>query len=240
VEPATPHDRRWGGWYFGGLPPDEASLANRTFRERGSEAVPVDDDLPVAERYRPERYLSPHSDLAAATVLVHQAAAHNAITRASFDVRRALHRDAALNRELGDAPDRRWPSTESVLDGAAAALADCLLFRDEAALAGPLGGCSGFSAEFAAAGPRDEDGRSLRDLDLRTRTFRHPCSYLVYDESFAALPDELRRRFWRRVGGVLAGREEATRYRNLVPADRDAIRAILLATRPAGERIWLE
>lgn len=240
VEPSTPHARRWGGWYFTGDPAPEATLANLTFRERGSDAVPIESDGPVSERFRPERYLSPDSDLVAATVLVHQAAVHNAMTRASFDVRRALHRDAALNRELGEAADRRWPSTESVLDGAAATLADCFLGRDEAALAGPLVGSSRFAADFATAGPRDERGRSLRELDLRTRTLRHPCSYLVYSDSFTALPVELRRRFWRRVEAVLAGREPAARYTHLAATDRQAVREILLATRPAGEPVWLE
>lgn len=240
VDPTTPIARRWGGWYFTGDPAAEPSLANQTFRERGSDAVPIESDVPIGERFRPERYLSPHSDVVAATVLAHQAAAHNAITRAAFDVRRALHRDAALNREINAAVDRRWPSTESVLDGAAAALADGLLCKGEAALAGPLVGQSGFTAEFAAAGPRDARGRSLRDLDLQTRTFRHPCSHLVHNGSFAALPEELRRRFWKRVGAVLSGREQAARYAHLSAADREAVREILLGTRPAGEEIWLD
>ena len=240
VDPGTPHARRWGGWYFTGEPVPEVSQANLIYREHGSSAVPVETDRPVGERFRPERYLSPHSDLVAATVLVHQAAAHNALTRASFDVRRALHREAELNRELAGAADRRWPSTESVLEGSAAALVDQFLHRGEPAFTRPPIGSGGFAAEFTAMGPRDARGRSLRDLDLRTRTFRHPCSHLVYHESFATLPAELRRRFWSRVGAILAGGEAAARHGHLTAEDRQAIREILLATRPKGEEIWLE
>jgi hypothetical protein len=38
---------------------------------------------------------------------------------------------------------------------------------------------SGFSADFAKQGPRDSRGRSLRDLDLKTR-LRYPLSYVIY------------------------------------------------------------
>jgi hypothetical protein len=50
-------------------------------------------------------------------------------------------------------------------------------------------GTSGFAEAFAARGPRDPKGRSLRDFDLRTRLFKYPCSCLIYSESFEALPE---------------------------------------------------
>ena len=43
-----------------------------------------------------------------------------------------------------------------------------MLFLDEAPLTGPVKGNAGFAEWFAAQGPRDGKGRSLRDLDLRT------------------------------------------------------------------------
>ena len=43
------------------------------------------------------------------------------------------------------------------------------------ALGRPVDGPS----DFARRGPRDSKGRSLRDLDLNTRLFRYPCSYLI-------------------------------------------------------------
>jgi hypothetical protein len=42
------------------------------------------------------------------------------------------------------------------------------------------------------------------------------------------------------MAAVLAGREPAAKYQRLSAADREAIRAILLGTRPEGETIWLE
>ena len=61
-------------------------------------------------------------------------------------------------------------------------LVDYLLFIDEAPLPGPVHGTSGFAEKFAAQGPRDSHGRSLRELDLRTRLFRYPCSYMIYSQ----------------------------------------------------------
>ena len=67
-------------------------------------------------------------------------------------------------------------------------LVDYLLFVDEAPLKRPVRGTSGFAERFAAAGPRDAQGRSLRDFDLQRRLFKYPCSYMIYSEAFDALP----------------------------------------------------
>ena len=65
---------------------------------------------------------------------------------------------------------------------------DYLLFIDEAPLPGPVHGTSGFAEKFAAKGPFDRRGRSLRQLDLRTRLLRYPCSYMIYSQAFDSLP----------------------------------------------------
>ena len=81
-------------------------------------------------------------------------------------------------------------------------------------------------------------GRSLRDLDLRTRLFRHPCSVLVYSASFDALPDEVKERFWQRMDEVLSGRAVGSDFAHLTVADRTAIRKILAATKPGAPEAW--
>src|SRR5439155_19632047 len=67
----------------------------------------------------------------------------------------------------------------------------------------PVQGTSAFAMEFAAAGPRDKIGRSLRDLDLNRRMFRYPCSFLIYSEAFDALPKPALDYFYRRLWDVL-------------------------------------
>lgn len=51
-----------------------------------------------------------------------------------------------------------------------------MLFVEEAELSDPVQGTTAFAREFSARGPRDRQGRSLRDLDLRTRLLQYPCS----------------------------------------------------------------
>ncbi len=67
-------------------------------------------------------------------------------------------------------------------------LVNYLLFADEPPLPNPVEGTSGFSQKFTALGPRDSKGRSLRDLDLKTRLMRYPCSYMIYSPAFDGLP----------------------------------------------------
>ena len=65
--------------------------------------------------------------------------------------------------------------------------AEYLLFVDEVPLPAPVQGVSEFAATFAATGPRDRKGRSLRELDLKTNLFRYRCSYMIYSPAFDAL-----------------------------------------------------
>ena len=91
----------------------------------------------------------------------------------------------------------------------------------------------------AAAGPRDPRGRSLRAFDLERRLFKHPCSFLIYTESFDALPDELRARFWSRMDAALTDAIPAGRFAHLSADDRTAIREICAATKPGAPAAWI-
>ena len=242
VDHATPLAHRFGGWYVTGSHGAATHLGNITYRKRPAGDDPEDASglnlAAVGDRFDDRGYLAAHSDLVALMVLAHQGNAHNVITRASFDARTALHREAALNRELGEPEGHRWPSTDTVLDAAATALVECFLFCDEPRLEAPLAGTSGFTEEFAAAGPRDPQGRSLREFDLQARLFRHPCSFLIYSASFDALPEELRSRFWARMEAALADTRPQGRFAHLSAADRAAIRGILAATKPGAPAAW--
>ena len=237
VDHTTPFEKRFGGWIVTG---DHGSrhLGNAVYTRRGGPGeLPTPDPLP---RFAAAGYLSADSDLVALLVLAHQTHAHNVLTKASFDVRAALHREAALNAELGEPADHRWGSTETILDAAAAAVVDCLLFRDEAPLPTPLAGSSEYAVAFAARGPCDPLGRSLRTFDLRTRLFRHPCSFLIYSPSFDALPEDLRQRFWSRLAAVLEAAPGNDGLDHLSADDRATLRSILAATKPGTPPGWSE
>jgi len=237
IDHTSPVKDRWGGWYVTGKAGSGSHLGNAVYRrDPGAESTEMRGlarlDLAPDDRFDADGYLAATSDIVALSVLAHQASAHNVLTRAGFDVRTALHREAALNRELGEPADRRWPSTDTVLAAAAESLMASFLFCDEPPLEGPLEGTTKFAAEFKARGPADASGRSLRDLDLDCRLLKHPCSYLIYTASFDSLPAELRARFWRRMDEVLSGRDDARTYAHLSAADRRAIREILVDTKP--------
>jgi hypothetical protein len=115
-----------------------------------------------------------------------------------------------------------------------------LLFANEAPLEEPVAGTSGYAEEFAARGPRDARGRSLRDFDLRRRIFKYPCSYLIYSEAFDAIPQPAKDYVYRRLLEVLSGREQGPEFASLSAEDRRAILEILVATKPGVPEEWKE
>jgi hypothetical protein len=108
-----------------------------------------------------------------------------------------------------------------------------MLFADEARLRERAAGTASFRAEFEAVGPKDPKGRSLRQFDLEHRLFRYPCSFLIYSESFDALPaaalDPLYKRLWE----VLSGQDQSVAYASLSAGERREILEILIATKPS-------
>lgn len=242
VDDTTPLADRWGGWYVSGRHGEATHLGNIPYSRRPEPAEERDtsglNQADLTSRFDATGYLSPASDLVALTVLVHQASAHTLLAKASFDARMALHREAALNRELGETADYRWPSTDTVLDSAATSLVECLLFSGAAPLPAPIEGTTAFAAEFAAAGPADEHGRSLRMLDLEKRLLRYPCSFLIYSKTFDALPEELRQRFWAKMDAVLYRNEASEKFTHLTSGDRSAICGILRATKSDSPKHW--
>jgi hypothetical protein len=111
-------------------------------------------------------------------------------------------------------------------------LLEYMLFRNEATLPGPVRGTSGFTTEFSAIGPRDSQGRSLRQFDLQTRLFHYPCSYMIYSAAFDSLPAEMKRYLWERLDQILSGRDHSPAYATMDLQDRQNVLAILRETKP--------
>ena len=216
----SPLEQRWGGWWVTGdhggathmgnvpvMPADKASAFPNPTRTIAS----------LEGRFDLTGYPTPYSDVVALLVLAHQTQMTNLITRAGWEARLAAaspSRDAAAR-----------------VSEAAQDLVDYMLFVDEAPLAGPVKGGSGFAEMFAARGPRDKQGRSLRDFDLTRRVFRYPCSYMIYTPAFDNLPTAARDAVYARLWEVLSGRATEPRYRGLSVQDRQAVIAILRETK---------
>lgn len=233
----SPFEQRWGGWYVTGTHGEQKHLGNLIVRGRDRpEAADNSAGQNIAaldQWIEPSDYLTPHSDIVALMVLEHQAMAHNLITQANFSTQQALHFDRALSRELGENSAELRVSTKSRIKSVGEPLVECLLFCEEAPLTAKVTGTSAFAAEFAKLGPRDEQGRSLRDFDLTRRMFKYPCSYLIYSASFAALPEPAKDYVVRRMQEILTAKDPGAKYQHLSAADRAAILSILQATHPA-------
>jgi hypothetical protein len=222
----SPVADRWGGWYVTGHATGK-HMGNRIAADRDK----PDSLEPFQNGFDPERYLSPRSDVAALMVLEHQTQMTNLLTRVNFEVRHALHHQVTMNKIFGDPPGSRSQSTRRRIDEAAAELVDYMLFVEEAPLTEPLRGSSGFAEEFSARGPKDSRGRGLREIDLKTRLFQYPCSYMIYSPAFDGMGTVALDAVYRRLHEVLMGRVGDKRYDRLTLADRRNILTILQATK---------
>ena len=235
VDHTTPIDQRWGGWYVTGTHGSQKHLGNLIVRGRDVQE-PVDnsaglnvDDL--KDRFNVASYVSPHSDIVALMVLEHQVLVHNRIVKAGFDTRQALSYDIMMNKTLENPEGTRLESTTRRIKNTGDRLVEALLFVDEAKLLEPIKGTSGYTEQFAAAGPHDSRGRSLRDLDLTTRMLKFPCSYLIYSEAFDGLPAESRDYVWQRLFEILSGADQSEKFTHLSADDRQSILQILCETK---------
>src|SRR4029077_8499874 len=109
-------------------------------------------------------YPTPHSDIVALMVLEHQVGMLNRLARAGMETRMALHYEREMNAALGRPADERSDSARSRIRSVGEAVVQYMLLAGEAPLTDRIKGTSTFAEDFAARGPRDSKGRSLRDL----------------------------------------------------------------------------
>jgi hypothetical protein len=263
IDQQSPIAERWGGWYVTGTHGAHRHMGNQVAgnrnrsERRGESAVspdasgetpslPASDQLDVeaganvtslAGWFDVSAYPSPHSDIVALMVLEHQTRMHNLITQANYQARRALYDQAIIDEMLGRDGDELTPSTKRRIQSAGDKLVRYLLFSNEAKLRGPIRGTSGFARQFAARGPHDRRGRSLRQLDLQTRLMKHPCSYLIYSEAFDGLPAPMKDCVFGRLWKVLASEHAGPDFSHLSAEDRRAILEILTDTKPDFRRV---
>ena len=219
----SPFELRWGGWFVTGTHQAARHMGNAVATnpsDLASMITPATVHVTNLDgRFNMDGYPSPYSDLVALMTLEHQAQMLNLITRVGWESR--------VGADAG-----------RPLEQAAAELVDYMLFVDEAPLPGPITGPSGFAKSFSARGPRDDQGRSLYELDLNRRLLKYPCSYEIYSEPFDALPAAAKTAVYQRLWEVLSGRDTAKRYNVLSTADRAAIIDILRDTKKDLPAYW--
>lgn len=242
VDHTTPLQQRWGGWYVTGRHGTQSHQGNLIIR---TQEVPREVDnsqglnvVDLNDRFKVEHYLTPHSDIVALMVLEHQLLVHNRMVRANFTTRQALDYELTMNRALNEPEGQRRESTTRRIQNTGDALIEALLLTKEAELTGLITGTSGFTEEFSSRGPRDSQGRSLRDFDLTRRLFKYPCSFLVYSKTFNELPAELKEYLWQELWEILANNKKPEEYAHLSAEDRQAIIQILRETKPDLPAYW--
>jgi hypothetical protein len=244
IEPSTPLSERWGGWYVSGAESPLRHLGNITGQTLG------DFEGPAAKSGRTlpslkglvdtHRYPLNTSDIVALLLHDHQVHVHNVLASANQDARIALYRWPAMREILGlpaDAPPAG--SCLVVFNSQADKVIEALMCKGEAPF--PAGGIHGdgvFERAYARTRKADGKNRSLRDLELNTRIFRYRCSPLIYSQSFATLPKQLRSIILGRLSAGLRAFPPSENFAHLDEAERVAIHEILTATLPDLPPEW--
>jgi hypothetical protein len=174
--------------------------------------------------------LAPTSDIVALMVLEHQVRMTNLLIRIGWDARVA-------------AQEGKLESERETLNKEIEEMVAYMLFGDEDQLKEPVAGVSPFSKTFPQRGPRDKQGRSLRDFDLKTRLFRYPLSYMIYSAAFDALPEVVHERAYRLLYDILSGKDQRKDVADhslarLTVQDKTAILEILRATKTNLPAYW--
>jgi hypothetical protein len=231
----SPFEERWGGWYVTGTHGRMRHMGNVFSTQSDPEGIDREAGANVtdlAPLFDAASYLSPHSDIVALMVLEHQTQMQNLMIRAAYEARSAAHHDGVMNKALERPADYVSDTTQRRIASASEDLLQYMLFAGEFRLTDPVQGTSAFAQEFQARGEKDSQGRSLRDFDLKTRLFRHLCSYLIDSPSFDRLPRPVRDYIAGRLREVLTGEDQGEAFAHLTAADRRAILEILTETKP--------
>ncbi len=226
----SPFGDRWGGWYVTGTMGSERHMGNAVAHDsaqpRNLDRTGAQNLLSLGRRFDATNYLAKTSDIVALMTLEHQTRMTNLMIRSAWDARVAMLK-GALDSEASQR-----------IDGDVEAMVAYMLFTDETKIYDPIQGVSSFTATFPQRGPRDRQGRSLRDFDLQTRMFKYPLSYMIYSETFDSMPDVVRERVYRRLYDVLTGKDTSKTFARLSEGDRLAIFEILVDTKAGLPAYW--
>jgi hypothetical protein len=224
----TPLAERWGGWYVTGTHGAQTHRGNligkAAFERQDREPNYLGNRTNLTRLFDTSRYPTGQSDIVALMVLEHQTHLHNFVTRLNYAAELALQQYGHVK----------------YLKSASEAFLKYLLFTEETPLTAPVKGNSGFAESFAALGPKDKTGRSLRDFDLQTRLFKYPCSFLIYSEAFDALPSPLKDQLYHRLWEILTSPDPGADFARIPVETRRAIYEILIETKQDLPAYWTQ
>lgn len=216
-----PLEDRFGGWVLTGAPTALSHHGNVTGDLNAGKMSLF--DVKPGSNFDVSRYPVATSDILAHLIFEHQVGFTNRVTEARYLTRAAL---AAGKGRLRN-------EDAKMLEQKADALARYVMFADEAPL--PREGITGDSAykeDFLRNRKAAPNGISLKDLDLRTKLFKHRCSYMLYSRVFTTLQPEFKKLVYAKLSAAV-GETNASRDFNYIPVpEKRAIRTIVGATLP--------
>jgi len=229
VDHRIPLEQRWGGWFVSGT---TGSVVTR-----GNSIAPDPEDptnldtsdshnlTSLASKVNLDGYAAQTSDVVALMVLEHQTRMTNLIIRVGWETRIAQH-------------DGKLADETAQIDGDIDEFVAYMLFAEETPLKEPVTGVSTFTKTFPQRGPRDKQGRSLRDFDLKTRMFKYPLSYMIYTEAFDGMPDWARDRIYQKLYDVLTNKNTSARFAPISADDRRNVLEIVRETKTGLPAYW--
>jgi hypothetical protein len=238
VNDTVPLDDRWGGWYVTGHSGDQHHMGNILIDDLSHmpslDAVRHEniDTLDQLNYLDTSHYLEPTSDIVALLVLEHQLTVVNELTYIKFKapvVLQRMHLADAVNAPSWDALP---PQAQKVLRRMLDDLVKRMLFVGATEYKDQVSGSKQYADWFEAQGPKDDQGRSLRDFDLKTKLFKHPVSFLIYSSDFNTLPAYARDYVYRQLADILEGHNHDQTYAFIPDQERKTAIQILVDTKP--------
>ena len=215
----VPFKERFGGWHVTGKHAIKEHWGNLHGELIAGNLKKI--PAPPGRYFSWDKYPVPTSDILPHLIHEHQVGFVNRTVKATYDTRHYL---AAGDGKLSAA---HAVKVGKLADG----LVRYILFADEAKM--PAGGVEGdpaFKAQFAKRARKGPGGASLRDFDLRTRIFKHRCSYMIHTPTFNGLPLVLKTAVAQRLRRALDLKNPDPRFAYIQPKERVAIHQILKAT----------
>ncbi|MFO1486033.1 MAG: hypothetical protein U1F71_21910 [Verrucomicrobiaceae bacterium] len=213
-----PLENRFGGWHLTGehnLTDNKANVMGLT-RNGRIEKTPV----PPGQFSNLDLHLLPTSDILPHLVHEHQMGFENRLVYAIYTMRQLKAENKGLMSAEGKAE----------IEERAQELARYIVFADEAKF--PAKGIVGdpkYAEDFLRDRKMTKAGLSLKDFDMRTRIFKHRCSFMLYTDTWKHAPRELKDRVYYHMAGYLRDQPDA-QHAHIPPAERLAIRSILKET----------
>ena len=170
--------KRFGGWHITGRHPFVETWANQIGEMRDGNILKIPN--PPGKYFTWDKYLTEKSDLIPHLLLEHQIGFTNRCIAITYKFRelKILNRDS-ININLIE------EETQSLLS--------YILFKNEALLPeNKINSETQYVLDFENSSTRNQKGKDLRKLNLKTRLFNLRCSYMIFSNSFSGLPSVIK------------------------------------------------